>query len=132
MESQFFWGIIAGAVIVLVGFLVPAILQVTRTAKAAEQLLKTTEESLNPLILKLNETVERANRVVEEVELSIGNVQNLTKAIGETGAIVSDINNSVRSIQKFFWVTACGFGAGIKTAFSVLTKGAVEKITSQR
>ncbi|RJQ49720.1 MAG: DUF948 domain-containing protein [Nitrospiraceae bacterium] len=132
MGSQFFWGIIAGAVIVLIAFLIPAILQITRTAKAAEDFIRSAEGSLNPLILKLNETVERTNRVAAGVEESVGHVQHLTKAIGETGALVEDVNRLFRHAGVFLSATSSGLGAGIRAAFGVLTKGAVEKITSSK
>jgi len=130
--ENFLSGIIAGVLIVLAAFLVPAILQITRTAKAAESFLKTTQESLNPLILKLNDTVDRANGVVSEVEESVHNVQQLTKAVGETGALLGEVNNLIRKAGMVLSVTTSGFGAGIKAALGVLTKGAIEKITSQK
>lgn len=130
--ENFLLGVISGAVIVLAAFLIPAIRQITRTAKAAESFLRTTQESLNPLILKLNETVDRTNRVVAEVEGSVSEVQHLTKAIGETGTLLSDVNNVIRKAGMLITVTTSGLGAGIKAALGVLTKGAIEKITTQK
>lgn len=127
MESQFFWGIIAGVIIVLAAFLIPAILQVMRTAKAAEEFLKTTQASLNPLIIKLNETVDRTNNIAAQLDESISNVQHLTKAVGETGAIIGDINSFIRKIQTVTLVTTSSFGTGIKTALSVLAQGLMKK-----
>ena len=126
--ENFFWGIIAGAVIVLVAFLIPAILQITRTVRAAEDFIKT----LNPLLFRLNETIDRTNKVVAGVEESVHNVQHLTRAVGETGALIDEINHFVRQVGVFLSAGTSGLGAGIKAAFTVLTKGAVEKITSQK
>jgi uncharacterized protein YoxC len=130
--ENFLLGVISGAVIVLAAFLIPAIRQITRTAKAAESFLRTTQETLNPLMLKLNETVDRTNRVVADVEGSVSEVQHLTKAIGETGTILSDVNNLIRKAGMLITVTTSGLGAGIKAALGVLTKGAIEKITTQK
>ena len=126
--QDFFWGIIAGAVIVLVAFLVPAILQITRTVRAAEDFIKT----LNPLLFKLNETIDRTNKVAAGVEESVNNVQHLTRAVGETGALIDEVNHFVRQVGVFLSAGTSGLGAGIKAAFAILTKGAVEKITSQK
>ncbi len=126
--QDFFWGIIAGAVVVLVAFLVPAILQITRTVRAAEDFIKT----LNPLLFKLNETIDRTNKVAAGVEESVNNVQHLTRAVGETGALIDEINHFVRQAGVFLSAGTSGLGAGIKAAFAILTKGAVEKITSQK
>lgn len=127
MQTQFFWGIIAGAVIVLVAFLIPAVLQITRTAKAAEEFLKTTLASLTPLIAKLNETVDKTNQVAAKLDQSISDVQHLTKAVGETGAIIGDINSFIRKIQTLLLVSTSSFGTGIKTALSVLAQGLIKK-----
>ncbi|MBI5056589.1 MAG: DUF948 domain-containing protein [Nitrospirae bacterium] len=127
MQTQFFWGIIAGALIVLVAFLIPAILQITRTAKAAEEFLRTTQASLNPLIARLNETVDKTNQIAAKLDQSISDVQHLTKAVGETGAIIGDINNFIRNIQTALSVTTSSFGTGIKTALSVLAQGIIKK-----
>ena len=127
MESQFFWGIIAGVIIILAAFLIPAILQIIRTAKAAEDFLKTTQAALNPLIAKLNETADKTNSIAANVDESICNVQQLTKAVAETGAIIGDINNFVRKIQTVGLITTSSFGAGIKTALSVLAQGIMRK-----
>ncbi|MEW6714802.1 MAG: DUF948 domain-containing protein, partial [Nitrospirota bacterium] len=112
---------------VLAAFLIPAILQVMRTAKAAEEFLKTTQASLTPLIAKLNETADRTNSIASKLDESISNVQQLTKAVGETGAIIGDINSFIRKLQTVILVTTSSFGTGIKTALSVLTHGLIKK-----
>jgi uncharacterized protein YoxC len=130
--ENFFWGIIAGAVIILIIFLIYAILQIKRTLRAAEEFIITTQTSLHPLLLKLDETIDRVNGVAAGAEESLNNVQNLTKAIGETGVIINDINHFVRKTEIFFAAGTSGLVAGVKAAFAVLTKGAFEKITSSK
>jgi len=127
MDTQFFWGIIAGAFIVLVAFLIPAILQIKNTAKAAEEFLHSTQTSLNPLLIELKETLEKTNQFAEKMDESINNIQHITKAVGETGAIIDDINALIRHINTFISGTMSGFGAGIKTALSVLVQGIIKK-----
>lgn len=127
MDKQFFWGIIAGAFIVLVAYLIPVILQIKRTAKAAEDFLLTTQASLNPLLKRLQETVEKTNQVAANLNESISNVQHLTKAVGETGAIVDDINRLIRQIGQFISVSTSSFGVALKTALSVLSQGLIKK-----
>ncbi len=84
------------------------------------------------LLKRLQETVDKTNQVAAKLDESIGNVQQLTKAAGETGAIISDINSMVRKIQMCCSVTTLSFVAGLKAALSVLTHGAIQKIASQR
>ncbi|MBI4825751.1 MAG: DUF948 domain-containing protein [Nitrospirae bacterium] len=127
MNIEFLLGIIAGFLFFLLLFLIPAILQIKRTARAAEDLLNTTNQSLAPLLTDLRETVERTNHVILKLDESMDNVQNLTKSIGETGAIISDINSFVRKIQMLVSFTTLGFSSGIKTALGVLTQGIIKK-----
>ncbi len=127
MNTEFFWGIIAGALIILTAFLIPVILQIKRTAKAAEDFLLITQESLNPLLKRLQETVEKTNQIADKLDESISNVQHLTKSVGETGVIIDDINRLIRQIGTFMSVTMSDFGVGIKTALSVLTQGIIKK-----
>lgn len=127
MDKQFFWGIIAGAFIVLVAYLIPVILQIKRTAKAAEDFLLTTQASLNPLLKRLQETVEKTNQVAANLNESISNVQHLTKAVGETGAIIDDVNRLIRQIFSLISGATSGFGVGIKTALGVLAQGIIKK-----
>jgi uncharacterized protein YoxC len=132
LMENFFWGIITGGLIILIAFLVPAILQIKKSAKAAEDFLRATQDSLNPLLRELQETVEKTNHLAAKLDESVSDVQQLTKAVGETGAIVSDINGLVRKVQTSFSVTTSSLGAGIKTALGVLTHGAIQKIRSQK
>ncbi|MBI4681595.1 MAG: DUF948 domain-containing protein [Nitrospirae bacterium] len=127
MDTQFFWGIIAGALIVLVAYLIPVITQIKRTAKAAEDFLWTTQESLDPLLKRLQKTVEKTNQIADKLDESISNVQHLTKSVGETGAIIDDINQLIRQIAASISVMTSNFGVGIKTALSVLTQGLIKK-----
>lgn len=127
MNVEFLLGIIAGFIFLLLIFLIPAILQIKRTAKAAEDLLITTRQSIAPLLADIQQTVESVNHVVLKLDESMGNMQNLTKAIGETGSIISDINGFVRKIQMVVSFTTLGFSSGIKTALGVLTQGIIKK-----
>jgi len=127
MDKQFFWGVIAGAFIVLVAYLIPVILQIKRTAKAAEDFLLTTQASLNPLLKRLQDTVEKTNQVADNLNESISNIQHLTKAVGETGAIIDNVNRLIGQTFTLISGAMSGFGVGIKTALSVLAQGLIKK-----
>jgi len=127
MELHFFLGVIAGAVVILAAFLIPAIIRFRKTIEAAEDFFRTWEESIKPLAIKLDETIDRTNSVIREVEDSMNNVQNLTKAVGETGAIVREANSFIRKTQLLVSVNTSSLGAGIKTALAVLAHGMIKK-----
>lgn len=131
MSTQLFLGIITAALIILLAFLIPVILQIRKTAKSAENFFKVTRESLTPLLSELKESVERLNRVTGGVEDSIKNVQHLAKAIGEIGTLVDGLNNFVKQTGLSFSVKTASLGVGIKTALSVLAKGLIKKTSNK-
>ncbi len=115
--------IIVLIIAVLAAFLIPAILQIKKTAKAVEDFMKTTQESLNPLLSELRQTIEKTNRAAEGIEESVANVQRLTRSVGETGALIEEVNSLLRQTGVSCAVKTASVGVGIKTAFSVLAKG---------
>lgn len=127
MNIEFFLGIIAAFLFFLLVFLILAILQVKKTAKAAEDLLNATNQSLTPVLAKLQEMAENVNNVAVKLDESMSNVQNLTRAVGEAGTIISDTNHFMRNVQMVVLGTTLGLGSGIKTAFGVLMQGIIKK-----
>lgn len=112
---------------VLFAFLIPAILQIKRAAKSAEDFMKAMLQSLTPLISELRQTIEKTNRAAEGVEESIMNVQRLTRSVGETGALIEEVNNLLRQTGISCAIKTASIGVGIKTAFNVLAKGLIKK-----
>ncbi|MBI4844042.1 MAG: DUF948 domain-containing protein [Nitrospirae bacterium] len=127
MDINFLWGILAGAVIILTAFLVPAIQQAKRTAKAVEELAQSVNESLNPLIRSLREATDITNQVAGKIDRSLSNVQHLTDAVGEAGDIIGNINRLLKHVGTFASITTSSFGAGIKTALGVFVQGLFRK-----
>lgn len=127
MSTQLFLGIIAVVFIILVAFLIPFIIRAKNTLKSAETFIKVTQESLIPLLSELKESVERLNKVTRGVETSVQNVQHLTNALGDLGALVDEINNFVKRAGLSFSVKIVSLGIGIKTALGTLIKGIMKK-----
>jgi len=127
LTGQILQWVIAGVFVLLVIFLVFALMQLRKTAKSVEDFLRNTEGSLNPLLKELRESVERANRITAGLENSINDVQHLSKAIGEAGAIVNEVNKLVRQSGLVFSIKAASLGVGVKTALNVLAKGIIKK-----
>jgi len=131
MIEGWFFGVVTGvlsiALIILVAFSIPTILQIRKTAKSIDNFLKTIEGSLNPFLSELRASVERINRINEGVEESVKNIQHFTKSIREIGALIDEVNNLLRQTGVSFAVKTASIGVGIKTALSVLAKGIIKK-----
>ena len=127
MSVQLFLGIIAAGFVILLVFLIPLILHAKKTLMSLGNFINTTQESLSPLLSELKISVERLNRITEDIEDSTKNVQHLAKTIGETGELVDELNNFIKKTGLSFSIKTASLGIGIKTALATLAKGIIKK-----
>ena len=127
MTVQLFLGIIAAGFIILLVFLIPLILHAKKTLISLGNFINTTQESLSPLLSELKISVERLNRITEDIEDSTKNVQHLAKTIGETGELVDELNNFIKKTGLSFSIKTASLAIGIKTALATLAKGIIKK-----
>jgi len=127
LSVQLFLGIIAAGFIILLVFLIPLILHAKKTLMSLGNFINTTQESLSPLLSELKISVERLNRITEDIEDSTRNVQHFAKTIGETGELVEELNNFIKKTGLSFSIKTASLGIGIKTALATLAKGIIKK-----
>lgn len=127
MSIQLFLGVIAVGFVILLVFLLPLILHAKKTLMSLGNFINTTQESLSPLLSELKISVERLNRITEDIEDSTKNVQHLAKTIGETGELVEELNNFIKKTGLSFSIKTASLGIGIKTALATLAKGIIKK-----
>ena len=127
MSIQLFLGVIAAGFIILLVFLIPLILHAKKTLMSLGNFINTTQESLSPLLSELKISVERLNRITEDIEDSTKNVQHFAKTIGETGELVEELNNFIKKTGLSFSIKTASLGMGIKTALATLAKGIIKK-----
>lgn len=127
MSVQLFLGVIAAGFVILLVFLIPLILHAKKTLMSLGNFINTTQESLSPLLSELKISVERLNRITEDIEDSTKNVQHLAKTIGETGELVEELNNFIKKTGLSFSIKTASLGIGIKTALATLAKGIIKK-----
>ncbi|MEK6528832.1 MAG: DUF948 domain-containing protein [Nitrospirota bacterium] len=127
MTVELFLGIIAAVAVMFLVFLIPVILQIKKMVKSAEDFLGAAEKSLTPLLAELTVSIERLNRITEDVEYSVSNVKHLAKAVGDIGSLIEELNNFIKKTGLSFTLKTAGIGAGIKAAVGVLIKGIIKK-----
>ena len=127
MSVQLFLGVIAAGFVILLVFLIPLILHAKKTLMSLGNFINTTQESLSPLLSELKISVERLNRITEDIEDSTKNVQHFAKTIGETGELVEELNNFIKKTGLSFSIKTASLGIGIKTALTTLAKGIIKK-----
>ena len=127
MSTELFLGIIAAAVIILFAFLIYLILHIKKTLDLVENSIKITQESLTPLLTELTDGVKRINMITEDIEASTSNLQHVSKALGDIGTMVEDVNSLIKKTGLTFSIKTASLGVGIKTALTVLAKGMLKK-----
>ncbi|GAM10150.1 hypothetical protein OR1_02438 [Geobacter sp. OR-1] len=119
--------IMAVTLIVLAAAIVPAFLEIKKTAAASRETLERIEADLRPVLKELHETLTDLKEIVHETAEKRDEVATFMEALGDTGRGLRTINGVVGSVAGILstsslWVT------GAKVA----GKYAVEKFLRKR
>jgi uncharacterized protein YoxC len=117
MTPAAIWVLVA-LVAILVGVAIPAILQLRRTLKVAEETLERSGQQVNQLIDRLTATLERVERTSEELEHGVNRVKSLFEALGGVGDALGKIRSSVLAVSSIGSIVGSALLAalGIKKA----------------
>ena len=85
------------ALVVLVGYVVWAMVQLCRTLHRLEEMIVNTERELTPLLANLHESSESMRNCVVHLEKGAIRAGNLMEAIGEVGDSIHSVNEFLRS-----------------------------------
>lgn len=119
--------ILAVAVAVGIGFLVPVLVELRRSARRLTSVLTIAEQSLNPLLRDLDATVQKLDRVTSNIGAVTDDVRVFSGSIRRVG-------RSVEELSSLASVAGLGFGSalpaltvGVKTGLTYLTKNLFRK-----
>ena len=122
MPQAAVWVLVALAA-ALVGAAVPALFQLRRTLKTAEQTLETTGRHVNEALDRLTTTLERVDRTADELERGVGRVKSLFEALGGIGDALGKVKSSVIAVASIGSIV----GGALLSAFGLEPKdGGVE------
>ena len=116
-------GIIALAAIVLVGFLVPVLIQLRKMVEESERLLKYLNYELPGMIKEMTGAAQALNEVASDVREGTEKAKVLGEAIGAIGDTVNQVHGAIRGGAASLWVNASGLLAGVRAAVHVLAQG---------
>ena len=109
--------ILAVAVAVGIGFLVPVLFELRRSAKRLTSVLIIAEQSLDPLLRDLHATVRRVARVAndigsvtDDVRAFSGSVRRVGRSVEKMSGLVSVASFGIGARLAALWV---GTGAGL-------------------
>jgi uncharacterized protein YoxC len=103
---------------ILVGAAVPALLQLRRTLKTADQTLESTGRQVSQTLDRLTITLERFERTAGDLERGVGRVTSLFDTLGGIGDTLAKVRSSVIAVTSIGSVvasallTAFGFKSG--------------------
>ena len=88
--------LIAIAFAVLVGYLVPVLIQLRKTVAESEQLLAEMNADMPPLVADLRSMSQNLNDLADQARGGVEHAAVLLHAVGEVGESVQQVHNLVR------------------------------------
>ena len=108
------------AFVVLVGYLVPVMIQVRKTVAESEQLLAKMNHDLPPLIGELRSISRNMNDLTEQARGGIEHATTLLHAVGEVGESVQQVHDVVKGSSGSMLTNVASVVAGVKAATKVV------------
>ena len=105
---------------VLVGYLVPVLIQVRKTVAESEQLLAKMNADMPPLIAELRAMSQSLNDLANEARGGVEHAAVLLHAVGEVGESVQQVHNMVRGSGGTLLTNMSSMVAGFKAASQVV------------
>jgi uncharacterized protein YoxC len=112
--------LVAVAFALLVGFLVPVLIQVRKTVAESEQLLAKMNNDLPPLIGELRAVSHNVNDLTEQARMGVEHAAVLLHAVGEVGESVQHVHNVVKGSSGSMLTNMASVVAGFKAATKVM------------
>jgi len=112
--------LVAVAFAVLVGFLVPMLVQIRKTVAESEHLLAKMNHDLPPLIDELRTMSHKVNDLAEQARGGVEHATVLLHAVGEVGESVQQVHNAVRGSSGSMLTNVASVVAGFKAATQVM------------
>jgi len=112
--------LVAVAFALLVGFLVPVLIQVRKTVAESEQLLAKMNNDLPPLIGELRAVSHNVNDLTEQARKGVEHAAVLLHAVGEVGESVQHVHDVVKGSSGSMLTNMASVVAGFKAATKVM------------
>ena len=105
--------ILAVSIAVGIGFLVPVLLELRRSARRLTSVLAIAEQSLNPLLHDLSAAVKNLDRVTSDIGAVTDDVRVVSGSLRRVGRNVKELRNLVSVAGLALAALPVGIGAGL-------------------
>jgi uncharacterized protein YoxC len=119
--SNFFFGLIIFAIIIVVIIFISVMLELRKAIRALKGLVNTTENSLKPTVAELQETLKSVRNVADNATVVSGDIKVLSRALRDVGENVKGVSGDIRHLMDFVdgiassaVVETSGLKAGVK------------------
>ncbi len=112
--------LVAAAFALLVGYIVPVLIQVRKTVAESEQLLAKMNNDLPPLIGELRTMSHNVNDLTEQARIGVEHAAVLLHAVGEVGESVQHVHEVVKGSSGSMLTNVASVVAGLKAATKVV------------
>jgi uncharacterized protein YoxC len=112
--------LVAVAFAVLVGYLVPVLIQVRKTVAESEQLLAKMNTEVPSLVAELRSMSQNLNELTDQARSGVEHASVLLHAVGEVGESVQQVHNVVRGSGGTLLANVASVVAGFKAATKVV------------
>jgi uncharacterized protein YoxC len=112
--------LVAAAFALLVGYIVPVLIQVRKTVAESEQLLAKMNNDLPPLIGELRAMSHNVNNLTEQARTGVEHAAVLLHAVGEVGESVQQVHEVVKGTSGSMLTNVASVVAGLKAATKVV------------
>lgn len=118
--------LVATAFAVLVGYLVPMLIQLKKTIAESEQLLAKMSSELPSLVHEMRAMTENVNTLVNQTRDGVDHAAVFLHAVGDIGDTVQHVHETVRGKSGSLLVNVASMVAGFRAA-SAVVKGRMSK-----
>ncbi|MGH7207027.1 MAG: DUF948 domain-containing protein [Nitrospiraceae bacterium] len=112
--------LIATAFAVLVGYLVPMLIQLRKTIAESEQLLAHMSSELPSLVREMRAMTENVNTLVDQARDGVDHAAVFLHAVGDIGDTVQQVHETVRGKSGSLLVNVASMVAGLKAASTIV------------
>ena len=112
--------LVAVAFAVLVGYLIPVLIQARKTVAESERLLSKVNADLPALVGELRSMSQNVNDLADQVRGGVEHAAVLLHAVGEVGESVQQVHNVVRGSSGTLLTNVASMVAGFKAATQVV------------
>ena len=119
--------LVAVAFAILVGYLVPLLVQIRKTAAEAEQLVTKLNSELPTLVAELRTMSHSLNDVAEQARDGVEHAAVLLHALGDVGDSVNQVHQLVKGVGRFALGSCgqcvCRFESGETCGYRTIQRG---------